>query len=112
MGIFSGRVGLKLRADGAPGPIYAPTEETLTTVKEHKRKPKRTADELTQGLPVKEVLLEIPEDEQFCEACRHKLKAIGKKFVRKELEVIPRQVDVIEYYTATYACEECEKESG
>ncbi len=89
-----------------------PTEETLTAVKEHKRKPKRTADELTQGLSVKEVLLEIPEDEQFCEACGHKLKRIGKKFVRRELEVIPRQVNVIEYYTATYACEECEKESG
>ena len=33
-----------------------PTEETLT-VKEHqrKRKPKRTIDELTEGLPVKEI---------------------------------------------------------
>ena len=40
-----------------------PTEETLT-VKEHqrKRKAKRTADELTAGLPVKEVVLELPED--------------------------------------------------
>ncbi len=89
-----------------------PTEETLTTVKEHKRRPKRTVDELTEGLPVKEVVLELPEDQQFCGTCGHPLKEIGKKFVRRELEVIPRQVNVIEYYTATYACEACEKESG
>ncbi len=89
-----------------------PTEETLTTVKEHKRKPKRTVDELTEGLPVKEVVLDLPEEEQFCGTCGHPLKKIGKKLVRRELEVIPRQVNVIEYYTATYACEECEKESG
>ncbi len=89
-----------------------PTEETLTTVKEHKRKPKRTVDELTDGLPVKEVVLELPEEERFCGTCGHALKEIGKKFVRRELEVIPRQVNVIEYYTATYTCEACEKESG
>jgi len=63
-------------------------------------------DELTVGLPVKTVVLELPEEEQSCESCGHKLKPIGKKFVRRELEVIPRQVRVIEYYTATYICEE------
>ena len=39
-----------------------PTKETLT-VREHKRRPKRTAEELTAGLPVKEVVLELPEDQ-------------------------------------------------
>ena len=90
-----------------------PTEETLTVKEDQrKRKPKRTIDELTEGLPVREVVLGLSENEQFCESCGHKLKPIGKKFVRRELEVIPRQVNVVEYYTATYACENCEKESG
>ena len=73
-----------------------PTEETLT-VKEHqrKRKPKRTIDELTEGLPVKEVVLELSEEEQFCESCGDKLKRIGKKFVRRELEVIPDRKSVV-----------------
>lgn len=90
-----------------------PTEETLT-VKEHqrKRKPKRTAEELTAGLPVKEVVLELPEDELFCSTCGHPLKQIGKKFLYEELEIIPQQVRVIKYYSATYACKNCEKESG
>ena len=56
-----------------------PTEETLL-VKEHKRKPKRTAEELTAGLPVKEVVLEFPEDELSCSTCGHPLKQIRKKF--------------------------------
>ena len=90
-----------------------PTEETLT-VKEHrgKCKPKRTAGELTAGLPVKEVVLEFSEDELSCSACGHPLKQIGKKFLYEELEIIPQQVRVIKYYSATYACENCEKESG
>lgn len=90
-----------------------PTEETLT-VKEHqrKRKPKRTADELTAGLPVKEVVLELPEDQLSCSTCGHPLKQIGKKYLYEELEIIPQQVHVIKYYSATYACEHCEKESG
>lgn len=93
----------------APEPI----EETLT-VKEHqrKRKPKRNAEELTDGLLVKEVVLEFSEDEQSCSACGHPLKMIGKKFLYDELEIIPHQVRVVKYYSATYACENCEKESG
>lgn len=90
-----------------------PTEETLT-VSEHqrKRKPKRTAEELTAGLPVKEVVLELSEDELLCSACGRPLKKIGKKFLYEELEIIPQQVRVIKYYSAAYACENCEKESG
>lgn len=90
-----------------------PTAETLT-VSEHqrKRKPKRTAEELTAGLPVKEVVLEFPEDELSCSTCGHPLKQIGKKYLYEELEIIPQQVRVVKYYSATYACENCEKESG
>lgn len=88
-----------------------PNEETLT-VKEHKRRPKRTADELRAGLPVKEIVLELPEDQPTCSTCGHSLKRIGKKYLYEELEIIPHQVHVIKYYSATYACENCEKESG
>lgn len=90
-----------------------PTEETLT-VKEHtrKRKPKRTMDELTEGLPVKEIVLELTEEQQTCDACGQRLKRMGKKFLYEELEVIPRQIHVIKYYSATYACPNCEKKSG
>ena len=77
-----------------------PTEETLT-VKEHKRKPKRTAEELTEGLPVEEVVLKLPEDQLSCSTCGHPLKQIGKKYLHEELEIIPRQVRVVKYYSVS-----------
>ena len=79
-----------------------PTEDTFT-VKAHARKKKRTLDEMTANLPEKEILLELPESQLICDKCGGKLKAIGKKFVRREMQVIPRQVKILAYYTVTYA---------
>jgi len=87
-----------------------PTEETFT-VKEHKRKKKRTVEELTEDLPVREVVLKLPEELLTC-GCGAKMVPIGKKFLRQELDVIPKQVFKVLYYTETYACKECERETG
>ena len=87
-----------------------PTEETFT-VKEHDRKKKRTAEELTENFPVKEILLELPEELRQCE-CGAQMMPIGKKLIRQELEIIPKQVYRVLYYTVTYACKECEQKTG
>ena len=88
-----------------------PTEETFT-VRAHARKKKRTLEEMTANLPEKEILLELPEDQRICGKCGGTFKPIGKKFVRHELQVIPRQVKLLAYYTVTYACDHCEKDTG
>ena len=88
-----------------------PTQETFT-VKAHARKKKRTLEEMTANLPEKEILLELPEDQRICSKCGGRFKPIGKKFVRHELQVIPRQVKLLAYYTVTYACDHCEKDTG
>ena len=88
-----------------------PTQETFT-VKAHARKKKRTLEEMTANLPEKEILLELPEDQCICDKCGGRFKPIGKKFVRHELQVIPRQVKLLAYYTVTYACDHCEKDTG
>ena len=88
-----------------------PTEETFT-VKAHARKKKRTLEEMTANLTEKEILLELPEGQRICSKCGGTFKAIGKKFVRHELQVIPRQVKLLAYYTVTYACDHCEKDTG
>ena len=61
-----------------------PTEETV--VKVHTRKLKRTVDELTEGLPVEKIILDLTEEEQVCGTCGSKLKRIGEKLVRREIE--------------------------
>ena len=88
-----------------------PTQETFT-VKAHARKKKRTLEDMTANLTEKEILLELPEDQCICGKCGGRFKPIGKKFVRHELQVIPRQVKLLAYYTVTYACDHCEKDTG
>ena len=88
-----------------------PTEETFT-VKAHARKKKRPLDEMTANLPEEEIVLELPEDQLICGKCGGTFKPIGKKFVRHELQIIPRQVKLLAYYTVTYACDHCEKDTG
>ena len=88
-----------------------PTPDTVQ-VEAHERKKKGTVDEKTADLPVKKIILELPEDEQKCEQCGAPLTMIGRKLARRELEFIPAQLRVIEYYTCSYACHECEKKTG
>ena len=87
-----------------------PTEKTLVAA--HERKKKRTKEELTKALPTKEICLDIPEDQKTCSACGNGMTLIGKKFLYEELQIIPKQVFRIRYYTNTYACKHCEEETG
>ena len=84
-----------------------PTEETFT-VNAHQR----SQGELTKNLPVKEVLLELEESQLVCDKCGGKMKPIGKKFIRHELEIIPKQVILKAIYAVTYACDKCETDTA
>ena len=87
-----------------------PTEKTLVAA--HERKKKRTNEELAENLPTEEVLLELPDDQLNCSDCGSRMVPIGKKLLYTELQVIPKRVLIVKYYTRTYACKECEKRSG
>ena len=78
-----------------------PTEETV--VNAHTRKPKHTVEELTEGLPVEKIILDLTGEEQICGTCGSKLKRIGEKLVRREIETTRKQIRLLEYYTVTYA---------
>ena len=88
-----------------------PTEETFT-VKTHARKKKRTIDELAKNLPKEEILLELPDSKLNCSKCGGTFRLIGKKLVRRELIIIPQEEKILEYYSCTYACDKCEKDTG
>ena len=80
-------------------------------VPQHERK-KRSQAEMLNGLPEEEVLLELPEDQLVCGKCGGKMKPIGKKFLRHEMQIIPKQMKLLAYYAVTYACNSCEKDTG
>ena len=88
-----------------------PKPETIL-VEAHERKKKRSRAELLKNLPEEEVLLELEEDQLVCGKCGGKMKPIGKKFIRHELQIIPKQVKLLTYYAVTYACDSCEKDTG
>lgn len=88
-----------------------PDPEEETVVRQHTRRKKPTFEEKYGGLEAKKELIELPEEKQVCETCGTRLKKIGEKFVRKEFNIIPQQVEVIEYYEAVYKCPKCEEEN-
>lgn len=93
-------------SDGSNIPESDPTPELRK-----QNKPKRTKDELAKTLPVKEVIIEIPEADRICNICGKKLRPIGKELVRREITVIPAQTFVTETWRVNYACDACEAES-
>ena len=110
--VLQEQLGLFNEADATQNHKAAePTEETFT-VNAHPRSKKRSLGELPRALPVKEVLLELEESQLVCDKCGGKMKPIGKKFVRHELEIIPKQVILKAIYAVTYACDKCEKGTG
>lgn len=74
-----------------------PTPDTIL-VPQHERKKKRSQAEMLNGLPEEEVLLELPEDQLVCGKCGGKMKPIGKKFLRHEMMIIPKQIKLLAYY--------------
>ena len=81
-------------------------------VEAHERKKKRSQAEMLKHLPEEEVLLEIPKEQRLCSKCGGKMKPIGKKFLRHEMQIIPKQIKLLAYYAVTYACDRCEKDTG
>ena len=61
-------------------------------VEAHERKKKRSQAQMLNNLPEEEVLLEIPEDQRLCSKCGGKMKPIGKKFLRNEMQIIPKRI--------------------
>lgn len=88
-----------------------PNPDTIVIVT-HERRKKRSQAEMLNHLPEEEVLLELPEEQLICGKCGEKMKPIGKKFLRHEMQIIPKQVKLLAYYTVTYACDGCEKDTG
>ncbi len=81
------------------------------TVTEHERKAKRTLAELAANIPVKEEIVDLPEDQKF-NTQGEPLKCIGKVEVRSELIREPEKVYLRKYYALTYADPRAEAETG
>ena len=84
-----------------------PEEQEFTTVEKHTRKKKSKMSDKFAGLPVQEVILDVPEDERICDVCGTPLERIGKEFLRREIEFIKPSIKIIDYYSVSYGCPNC-----
>ena len=88
-------------------------EPAPTKVKAHTRKPRSgsISDVIPEGLEQRIVEHYLPEADQSCPKCGSKMVIIGSED-HHSLEILPaRYIDRIDRYY-TYACKECEKETG
>lgn len=79
----------------------------VITIPEHTRKQKRTHEELFKGLPSRDEIISLLDDERICDTCGAALEVIGKEFVRHELRYTPAKGEVVNIYRETYKCPEC-----
>ena len=73
-----------------------------------KSKGKRERD--LEGLPIEEVVHDIPDDQCTCPECGSSIRCIGNS-VRDELVHIPARTFIRRHITPTYTCAQCEKSS-
>lgn len=102
----SGDVFNEVEAESDTSAPEPDAEDVLIKARLRRKKP--TFEERYGNLPTVKVVHELPEDQRVCDTCGTPLEKVGEKFVRREFEVIPRQVKVIEHYEATYKCPGCE----
>ena len=75
------------------------------TVPEHKRKAKRTHDELMEKLPVEEVVHEV--EDKTCGKCGSEMVVIGKEKIRDELVYVPAKLYVRRHMAEVVKCTSC-----
>lgn len=88
--------------------VSEPAVDQITYTR-RKREGKREDD--ISELPVEQVVHSLPEEERKCPECGGPLHVMGHSEPRRELEIIPAQVKVIEHVREIYACRDCEHNS-
>ena len=74
------------------------------TVPEHKRRSKRTRDEIMASVRREQV---ICKPEQTCENCGSRMEVIGHEKIREELIYVPADIYVREYISEVVKCPKC-----
>ena len=83
-------------------------EPTIEEVTYKRKKAVGQKDEMLKDLRAETIVYELPEAEQVCPDCGESRHVMGKE-IRRELKIIPAQVEVVEHVQLIYSCRSCEK---
>jgi len=88
-----------------------PTDETeiaeSVPVKEHTRKAKSKQSDIFKGVPSRDEIIPLSEEQKLCADCGAGMKVIGKEFVRREFRFTPAKGEVVNIYVETAKCPVC-----
>lgn len=84
-------------------------EPTLETVTYKRKKRSGQIEAMLKNLPVETIHYHLSEEEQVCLCCGGKTHEMSTQ-TRRELKIIPAQVEVVEHVQHIYSCRQCEKE--
>ena len=87
-----------------PVPVE-PESAPVVDVPAHKRKAKRSKEELFKDLPKEQKIFGL--EDPYCPECGTRMEAIGLEYIRSELVYVPASAHVVEYYSRVYKCPEC-----
>ncbi len=101
--------------DGGQGQLFNEAEQESAEVDEseevsvpaHTRKKKKRAS-IPEGLPVEEVIYDLPESEKVCPHDGATLKAIGED-IHRQLDIEPAKIKELRHIRKKYACPCCEQ---
>ena len=87
--------------------VKEPTvEETITY---NRKKPSGQIEAMLKNLPVETIHYRLSDEERVCLCCGEKTHEMSTQ-IRRELKIIPAQVEVVEHVQHVYSCRTCEKE--
>jgi hypothetical protein len=78
-----------------------------TFVREHTRKAKGTYAEFFRGVPAKDEVIPLSEDQKHCGDCGAEMEVSGREFVWQEFRFTPAKGEVVNLYRETAKCPVC-----
>ena len=107
---MEGQLSLFDEAEQEAHPAGEITAGEPVSVKGHTRRAKRTSSEIFNGVPCRDIVIALSEDQRYCADCGSEMEVIGKEFVRREFRFTPAKGEVINYYRETAKCPRCSTE--
>ena len=105
--VLSEQLSLFNEAETLADPKAAEPGLEQITYKRRKQAGKREMD--FSGLPVEQVIHELPDAECVCPECGGPLHKCGQSVLRRELVYVPAKYTVVEHIQAVYSCRRCER---
>lgn len=76
-------------------------------VKEHTRKAKSRQSDIFKGVPSRDELIPLSDEQKHCADCGTELEVIGRQFIRREFRFTPAKGEIVNIYVETAKCPVC-----